>query len=156
MIDAKLNTVEDLEALPVKIAYVGEVTSKWGEGANMVDQWRVVMSNGKESHSFDYFTGLGHRVRRYTPAGKIYDSRTKKYYLEEVVAPKIASVLYSLVSDARAEDENFNEWCGNYGYSNDSIKALNIYLACLETGESLRKVFSRETLEQIRELLQGY
>ena len=54
-----LDTIEALEALPVKIEYVAEVPSKWGESTpRTVDQWRVTLSSKAGFHSFDYFTGL--------------------------------------------------------------------------------------------------
>lgn len=137
-----LSTIKDLEALPVKIEYVAEVPSKW---AGNVDQWRVTISSrvtglGLRWHSFDYFTGLGLRTKR--------NSRPKK--------PKVADVLHSLIMDASAADANFHDWCANFGYSDDSIKAMNTYKACLEVAVALRKHFSADTLHQVRELLQDY
>lgn len=134
-----LSTIEALEALPVKIEYVAEVPSKW---AGNVDQWRVTISSraGSRWHSFDYFTGLGLRTKP--------NSRPKK--------PKVADVLHSLIMDASAADENFHDWCANFGYSDDSIKAMNTYKACLEVAVALRKHFSADTLHQVRELLQDY
>lgn len=132
-----LSTIKDLEALPVKIEYVAEVPSKW---AGNVDQWRVTISSRAGAHSFDYFTGLGLRTKR--------NSRPKK--------PKVADVLHSLIMDASAADANFHDWCANFGYSDDSIKAMNTYKACLDVAVALRKHFSADTLHQARELLQDY
>lgn len=136
-----LDSIEALEALPVKIEYVGETTrdNDW-----QCDQWRVTLSSKAGFHSFDYFTGLG---RRYKP-----DSWGKR----KPKKPKVADVLYSLIMDASAADENFHDWCANFGYSDDSIKAMNTYKACLEVAVSLRKHFSPDTLRTVRELLQDY
>jgi len=153
MIDANLNTIEDLEALPVKIAYVGDVIKEdnWTD-----DQWRVTVTSDKGFHSFDYFTGTGHRTRIYRASGRHYDRAKKVFYDEKVKKPKIANVLHCLINDASAADENFHDWCSNFGYSNDSLKALDIYKDCLNTAGALRRHFTRETLAQIRELLQDY
>ena len=136
-----LDTIEALEALPVKIDYVGETTrnNDW-----QCDQWRVTLSSKAGFHSFDYFTGLG---LRHKP-----DSWGKR----KPSKPKVADVLHSLILDASAADENFHDWCANYGYSDDSIKAMNTYKACLETAQALRKHFSPDTLHAVRELLQDY
>lgn len=140
-----LDTVEALEALPVKIEYVAEVPSKWDtDTPRTVDQWRVTLSSKAGFHSFDYFTGLG---LRHKP-----DSWGKR----KPRKPKVADVLHSLILDASAADENFHDWCANYGYSDDSIKAMNIYKSCLETAQALRKHFSPDTLRTVRELLQDY
>src|SRR5574343_364207 len=136
-----LDTIEALEALPVKIDYVGETThdNDW-----QCDQWRVTLSSKVGFHSFDYFTGLG---LRYKP-----DSWGKR----KPRKPKVADVLHSLILDASAADENFHDWCANFGYSDDSIKAMNTYKACLEVAQALRKHFSPDTLRTVRELLQDY
>ena len=143
-----LDTIDALEALPVKIQYVAEVPSKWDESSPRtvaVDQWRVTLSSKDGFHSFDYFTGLGLRRK---PRASWDTPKPKK--------PKVADVLHSLILDASAADENFHDWCANYGYSDDSIKAMNTYKACLEIAVALRKHFSPDTLRQVRELLQDY
>lgn len=142
MTTSTFDTIDALEALPVKINYVGETTrdNNWD-----CDQWRVTISSGAGFHSFDYFTGLG---LRHKPRASWDTPKPKK--------PKVADVLHSLILDASAADENFHDWCANYGYSDDSIKAMNTYKACLETAQALRKHFSPDTLRQVRELLQDY
>jgi hypothetical protein len=147
--NATLDTIEALEALPVKIDYVGEVPSKWDESTpRTVDQWRVTLSSKAGFHSFDYFTGLG--LRKTSRAKHEWAATAKP------VKPKVADVLHSLILDASAANENFHDWCANYGYSDDSIKAMNTYKACLEVAQALRKHFSPDTLRQVRELLQDY
>lgn len=146
MITSTLDTIDALETLPVKIQYVAEVPSKWDESTpRTVDQWRVTLSSKAGFHSFDYFTGLG--LRRKPRAS--WDTPKPE-------APKVADVLHSLIMDSSAADENFHDWCADYGYSDDSIKAMSTYKACLETAQALRKHFSPDTLRQVRELLQDY
>ena len=153
----ELDTIKALETLPVKIAYVGEVTrDKWD-----CDQWRVTLSSKAGFHSFDYFTGLGLRdklrgLRAMHTKGAIFDYKQDTWTATKPKTPKVADVLNSLILDSSAEDENFHDWCSNYGYSDDSIKAMNTYKACLEIAVALRKHFSPDTLRQVRELLQDY
>jgi hypothetical protein len=137
-----LDTILDIESLPVKIDYVGQTQKEQNWDC---DQWRVTLSSKAGFHSFDYFTGLGLRHKPQTSWAK---STPKK--------PKVADVLHSLIMDANSADENFHEWCANYGYSDDSIKAMNIYKACLDIAVALRKHFSPDILRQVRELLQDY
>ena len=135
-------TLEDIELLPVETRYIGEVPSKWPSSSNRttVDQWAITVS-GKDGchHIFDYFTGLGRRQGLKSPK-----------------PPKVADVLYSLLSDASAEQRNFHEWCSDYGHSFDSINALNAYRACLDTAHALHKCFSPELLAELRDLLAEY
>ena len=135
-------TLEDIEHLPVEIRYVGEVPSRWTSSSNRttVDQW-IITVTGKDRHPhvFDYFTGLGCRKVRNKPK-----------------PPLVADILYSLLSDASAEQRNFHEWCSDYGHSLDSISALNAYRACLDTAAELRKCFSYELLAELNTLLAEY
>lgn len=130
----------DIEALPVKITYVGETTrdDNW-----KCDQWRVELSNKLGMWSTDYFTGLGLRSK---PRASWDVAKPKK--------PTVADVLYSLFNDANAADYNFSDWCDEFGYSDDSIKALNMYKACLDTATALRKYFSPEQRAAIQSIIQ--
>lgn len=130
----------NIEALPVKITYVGETTrdNNW-----KCDQWRVELSNKLGMWSTDYFTGLGLRNK---PNASRDVAKPNK--------PTVADVLYSLFNDANAADYNFSDWCDEYGYSDDSIKALNMYKACLDTATALRKYFSPEQRAAIQSIIQ--
>lgn len=104
------------------------------------DAWRV--SFGK--FTTDYFTGIGHRKQK------------NKYMPPKPVTPTAASVLYCLFSDAEACEMSYQDWCDNFGYDSDSIKALNTYRACEATGHELRKLFDFNTRAKMREILQDY
>lgn len=150
-----MQTLADIETLPVKIDYVGETTrDEW-----KCDQWRVTLSSKAAAHSFDYFTGTGLR-REVKGLGAMHIKTWKtvgnKWVTAVPVKPKVADVLHSLILDADAANENFDDWCDNFGYSSDSIKALNTYKACLDTARALRKHLSPDALRQARELLQDY
>ena len=47
-------------------------------------------------------------------------------------------------SDTDAGLESFNEFCDNMGYSNDSLHAFDVYRACAENGQKLRKALGAE------------
>jgi hypothetical protein len=125
----------NFEALPVGITYVDEIVSPWNDSRIVsVDQWQVKISSEAGFWSINYYTGTGLRCNGFP------------------VKPKILHVLRSLVNDARSvEDCVFTDWCRMFGYSNDSIKALNTYKQCLEISIALKKHFDRETLEALRE-----
>lgn len=128
----------DIEALPVKISYVGETVrdDKW-----KCDQWRITLENKLGAWNTDYFTGLGLRNK-----ADAWGKRTPK-------KPKIADVMYSLFSDARATDLNFSDWCMEYGYSDDSINALNTYRQCLDIATRLRKYLSPDQRKHIETII---
>ena len=134
-------TLEDIELLPVEIRYVGEAMRTWAPLKwATVDQWAItVFDEDGNPYVFDYYTVPGRRQGLKSPK-----------------PPKVADILYSLLSDASAEQRNFYEWCSDYGYSLDSISALNTYRACLDTAAALRKCFSYELLAELNTLLAEY
>lgn len=111
-------------------------SSDWQETAF---QWRVTL-NGV---SFQYFTGAGWVTK---PKNKWDQARPKP--------PSLDDVLHSLVLDASACDQSFDDWCGEYGYDTDSRKALETYLACQDNATKLRKAGVNIAAE--RERLQDY
>ncbi len=73
------------------------------------------------------------------------------------VTPTSASVLYSLLNDARCgSDYDFEDFCSEFGYDEDSIKAYETYKACQKTSKQLKKVFSATQLAQLETLLEDY
>lgn len=149
-----MQTVEfNIEALPVKITYVGETVrdNDW-----KCDQWRVELTNKYGIWSTDYFTGSGLRQEvKGARAGLIKTHKIigNKWVPAKPVQPKVADVLYSLFMDANAADSNFHDWCADYGFSDDSIKALNTYKQCLDTATALRKHFSPEQRQAIQAIV---
>lgn len=124
------------------------------------DAWRVRFDSGSQSYETDYFTGTGHRKPiKGAPSDKgmprtLYRERWEQQYLRPV-APAAADVLHSLTMDASAGVESFRDWCANFGYSDNSIDALNIYRACCDTDTQLRRIFTPDTLRAIREAVEG-
>lgn len=129
------NAEFDIETLPVKINYHRETQrDNWN-----CDQWSVAIKNKNGITEYtDYFTGLGHRNKKYNKPQK----------------PKIVDVLSSLVLDAQAGDESFSNWCDNFGYDSDSISAFSTYQACENTAKMLRRCFDAETMKKIKEITQ--
>lgn len=125
----------DTAALPIKIEFVAKTKRDDWE----CFEWRVKFTSKAGHWSTPYYCGMAHvtkpKHRWQTPQPK---------------APSVDDVLHSLILDADAEQENFHDWCANYGYSDDSISALNTYKACLLTATMLRKHLGRETVEALR------
>lgn len=71
--------------------------------------------------------------------------------------PKLADVVYSLVSDAEALDyPTFEDWANSLGFEPDSRKAETIYRACLEIGLKLRATLGENGLSSLKEAFQDY
>lgn len=130
-----------IENLRFDIKHIRDpLKSKSADWKETADHWHITFFHDGGSFTTDYYTGSGHRKQ--------------KHGRDFAVKPDIKDVIYSLFMDSSAEHENFNDWCANFGYSDDSISALNIYKECLESGRKLRKLgLPRAYLE---ELFQDY
>lgn len=133
----------DFESLPVTISYVCETQ----RDDCKCDQWRVGFKHPNGFWQTDYFTGLGLRAK----PKKGFPRDTPK-----PIKPAITDVMHALLSDAEAIDQSFKDWCDNYAYSDDSLKAFDTYRQCCEIGLQLSKVFSRAEIAKMREALQDY
>lgn len=127
------------------------------------DQWFVTIKRtGSKAPdmTIPYYTGLGHRKAPPPPSGAPYRPGTIAHEawrkLAKPQAPHAADVLHSLILDSSAADQSFNDWCADFGYDSDSVKALTTYQACCVIGENMRKLFSREELSTLRDMLQDY
>ena len=152
-------TAIDTSKLPIKVEYAG----KTKRGDWECYQWTVTIgAEYGNKHGFwvlPYYCGLGHTENKKGIAGKNpYTPRTSAWetWNSQNLIPKKPSndeILHSLILDASAADYNFCDWCAEYGYSDDSIKAVTLYKECCETAQKLRKYFGRETIKQLEEQL---
>ena len=122
------------------------------------DEWRVAFQRvhldsrlpvrDKAALETAYYTGTGHRAK---PA-----KRTSWDNAPRPVAPTAGSVLYSLLLDASGADENFYDWCDNYGYDTDSRKALATYEACCIIRADVNKFFTAAERAELAAILEDY
>ena len=126
--------------LSVNIQFVGEGNNDgW-----MFDGWIISFQRDrKEKISFDYRTGIGLRVKN-------------KFGQKCATMPHIAMIMQSLLLDSQADEMSFNNWCSDYGYDNDSIRALKVYQTCCETAKKLYSVFNGQQIAEMRKVLQDY
>ncbi|MBT2325510.1 hypothetical protein J7E62_24560 [Variovorax paradoxus] len=148
------------------VAYLGERedSEKWKH-----DDWmfQFVRNDGAFRQPVaamrqSYRTGTGHRKPPpgalsprppYRPGTLAHEDWLNTFC---AVKPPAAGVLGSLFVDASGAESTFEDWCGDFGYDSDSIKALNIYRACQQIVLDLRKFFARGQVEQLEQLLEGY
>lgn len=96
------------------------------------------------------------RVIKNTMEKENYLSKVRKPCNAYVFVPTQANVLYCLLSDMEAIEYTFDDWCANFGYDTDSRKAEKIFHACMEEGKKLLKIFTKDQIEELREVLQDY
>lgn len=135
------------------------------------DSWSVsftrypkgVVNGSNITLTTEFHTGLGHRQSKHPMPADI--ARLGKNIIARVeweraclkpVTPQAASVLYSVLMDAQRAEQNFLDWCDEYGYNSDSMKDHKIYTACCEILQKVRQFFTIEERAAMQELLQDY
>jgi hypothetical protein len=164
------NTIEQqLQALETKPGFeirfirnpVKFKSDDWKESAF---QWLVIFPNGL---TVDYWTGKGHC----TFYGMSYDrkywqqlnsavdlgSEAMKIWIKQLkpTKPKLKDIIYALQSDAYAASMSFRDWCSDFGYSDDSINALNTYNECCKSADKLRTIGFND-IRALNEFYQDY
>lgn len=141
----------DTAQLPIKIEFVAKTTKNdWGGDGKPWPcfEWRVTFSSKSGHWSIPYYCGLAH-VKKSKFPGSGYGKEFPK-------APTVDDVLHSLILDASASDYNLQDWCAEYGYSDDSIRALNTYRQCLEIATNLRKYLGADVVRKLQIQLQDH
>ena len=109
-------------------------------------------------YRYDIKTPLGHMW------GIFWDSIANKEKLLSKDPEKIAEaeptaydILTCLGGDSYVSDD-FDEFCSEYGYDNtpgsERTKARKIWKACLAQNEKLRRCFTEEQIEEMRDTIQ--
>lgn len=83
--------------------------------------------------------------------GLEWRGKPRKLYKLTPRPPSLFDVLYSLCMDAQCYDNarNFEDFCAELGYEEDSRKAEGIYRACGEGAKNLRRVLGSALYAQL-------
>jgi len=156
-----MDTIEkiDTSTLPIKIEFVTKtIKTDFGDKPWPCFEWRVTFSNKYGQWLTPYFCGLAHvkypkNMKNPYPKNVIgWEQWENQYAIPK--APSVDEVLHSLILDASASDYNLQDWCAEFGYSDDSIRALNTYRQCLETAANLRKYLGADVVRSLAVQLQ--
>ena len=151
----------------------------WSQSRNSKDKepslnWRVaVYCNGRHVLDADYMKGSAHcpvhanaqfkraagkhdmrdAVREECERGKAVKRAFSVggFIYGDAIMPTLREVLSALLLDASAIDHSFPDWCAEYGYDADSMKARAMYDSCLSYGVALRGAVGPAMFEQLKE-----
>lgn len=124
-----------------------EATLKFSFG-NVVMSSRLVdgdyQFNGDDSrfnhhYRFQVRIQFNENVRYFSYWTSFEDWRNGKEQLDE---SDYMNALNCVLSDSYAAQCSFKDFCSEFGYSDDSIKALKTYKECKRNAERLNKLFS--------------
>lgn len=97
------------------------------------------------------------RIRMECETGKACGAFGVSPTSRPISPPSVVDVLACLLLDASVIDAgSFSDWCGEYGYDDDSIKARAMYDGCMATALALRSGLGAKRVEELNELFQDY
>lgn len=150
----------------IDITFIGRaVNSDWGETAlrNLYDVKITTLRGSMTVKFWDSIhntqisqMSVENYIKKYF--GKPYycftlSIRIKAYKELKALQDKVKPTAYDVLSCLTKYDcGSFDNFCLEYGYSNDSIRALKAYLACSKEYEELRRIFNAEQIEELREI----
>lgn len=73
-------------------------------------------------------------------------------YAERLKANAIPTEYDILACVEKYGYDSFSDFCSEFGYSTDSISARETFLACGEEYTGLRRIFTEEQMEKLREI----
>lgn len=113
-----------------------------------ISEWEI--ENGYEA-SWMRFTGFS-AMRRAATEEEMNDGKRDR--VRKAILPKTEDVFYSLINDI--VEEPFEDWCANFGYSDDSIDAKRLYDLCVDHTMRLRSAIGDAGIETLRAAFQDY
>lgn len=122
----KLNAL--LDEVKITVYFVQEVVGFPNEEkpSGFHNQYKIVVSRNDSKISFDYY-------------GSTADLHTGKH-------PDLYSLLTCIKSDYQIPD-SFEEFCSEFGYSTDSIRAEKIFKASVLQSAKLKQIFTEDEIE---------
>ena len=142
------------------------------------DIYRVTIKKGNREYCFDFGQSLNNSgfklvntntnqavKYKFDAEAQKYANRDKhkfRWFIEykigslgcyKIIDPQEPTV-YDILSCLNIDDSiNFNDFCLNYGYKNDSIKALNIYKKVQNESNELLKLYSDKEIKLLSEVV---
>lgn len=151
----------------MEINLVGrEIPSHWRGETKHHNKYQFTITTPKGKYS-GYFYDSQHNTEISDMSFADYVHKYKKRHPETVTAwekGKLMRELAKLKAEAKPTEydilacvekygyDSFSDFCAEFGYSTDSISAREIFLACGEEYAGLRRIFTEEQMEKMREI----
>ena len=133
--DRQAETFLEENKIKVEFNYMGKLKPKWGD--RKVNTYSVIFKNREGVKPNREFNLVFHDSIHNT------EQRIRK-------TPKPYNILACISGTYYNED--FNDFCSEYGYDNDSIKAFETWKAVNEEAEKMLSFFSEEELTELRDI----
>lgn len=151
----------------MEINFIGkEIPTRWLGETKPHNKYQFTITTPKGSYTSYFWDSLHNtEISEMTAddmAKKIYRAHYDVLRMHE--RTKVLKELHALKAEARPNEydvlaclekysyDSFSDFCAEFGYSTDSISAREIFLACCEEYVGLRRIFTEEQMEKLREI----
>lgn len=138
----------------------------WGENEKPHASYRVTITTPRGSYTLDFYDSLANteilqmttedyvkkKFRRCLDGCTYSERSTAQRELKQKKAKAKLTCYDVLACITHYDPGSFQNFCDDFGYSNDSIRALKTYLAVQDEWENLRRIFTSEQLEELAEI----
>lgn len=116
----------------VSAVFIGDKAAKWSN-----DNWynsRVTVYNRKTGKrtAFDFW-------------GSLMNPELRTRY-------DLLNAFYCFIGDAVSGNQSFSDFCGEFGYDEDSIKARETWLACKQSLDKAKRILDADIYDFLNEL----
>lgn len=148
--EARKKLMEIIDSIEVFLRYDGiKKHFKDDTEERLCGTFRIV--RGKRSIEFAYGFSINDTKAFIPVKSRSRDEEAKLKKQRAITKAKfINDLLYSVLCSCGSEyycPKSFAEFCGEYGYDTDSIKALNTHRNCLEQSAMLEGMFTEEEIQ---------
>ena len=151
----------------MEIKFVGrEIPAHWKDEAKPHNKYQFTITTPKGKYTSCFWDSL-HNTEASEMTQNDYARKRYKANFDVLNSSEKATVkreLTSLKANARPTEydilacvekygyDSFSDFCAEFGYSTDSISARETFLACGEEYAGLRRIFTEEQMEKLREI----
>lgn len=138
----------------------------WGEKEKPHASYRVTITTPRGSYTLDFYDSLANteilqmskadyakkKFGRYLDGCSYSEKVTVQRELKQKKAKAKPTCYDVLACLAHYDPGSFQNFCDEFGYSNDSIRTLKTYLAVQDEWNNLRRIFTSGQLEELAEI----
>ena len=151
----------------MEINFIGkEVPSHWLGETKSHNKYQFTITTPKGKYTSYFWDSLWNTTESEMTADDLARKKYKAHYdvlrmhertnvLRELKSRKanaIPSEYDILAAIEKHSYDSFSDFCDAFGYSTDSISAMETYLACGEEYAGLRRIFTEGQMEELREI----
>lgn len=113
--------------------------------------FRVTLSRSKNAPEL-YQMPVNNFPQKTRPPRLVFDFWSSIADAEKGIKTVTAYDVLACISGDMNCPETFKDFCGDYGYEEDSIKALQTFRRCASFGKRLRAFFTPQEIEELSEI----